>query len=454
MGMGKEPLPASKGSTATLIFQLGTARSNPGETVAVVGSCYELGDWQPEQAVALLTDEQCYPCWRSEKVVLTCQPEESCKLTFKYKYVLSQGAEKVLSWEDSIADRQVSIPLADLEHGSVWLVRDEAFDVACPTVLTRLAPKDVESKLLIVPEETPEVEEVAAAPLFDAQYSLVGRSPIAKGGFSSVWRCRRRSGGLPGKEFAVKRVDTSQLPQRGRRFLFGQGAFAGEIKLHQLLHHPNVVSLVEVFHDACSDMVSLVMEYCRGGDLLEIVLQERAVIGKGLGEPAARSVSRQLFQALAFLHGQGVVHRDVKCENIFRLEANSEASLEAATFKLGDFGLAACVMPEEVLIEQVGSPSTSAPEVVHGRPYGKLADVWSAGAAIFTVLAARRPFEASSYSQMLRAFGKAQVTFNGESWDHVSEAAKTLVSELMQHDPRKRPSADEALQHPWISGEA
>ncbi|CAL1137025.1 unnamed protein product [Cladocopium goreaui] len=68
-------------------------------------------------------------------------------------------------------------------------------------------------------------------------------------------------------------------------------------------------------------------------------------------------------------------------------EAPQTLALEDCTYKLGDFGLAACVMPDEVLLDQVGSPSTSAPEVVRGRPYGKPADLWSAGAAIYTLLA-------------------------------------------------------------------
>jgi len=246
----------------------------------------------------------------------------------------------------------------------------------------------------------------------------------------------------------VKRIDTSQLPARGLRFLYGQGTCVGEIHLHHTLHHPNCVQLIEAFNDRSASMVSLVLEFCRGGDLLEIVLDHREKHGRGLDELVVKPLTQQLFKALNFLHNRGVVHRDVKCENIFCLEDRKTAPLESATFKLGDFGLAACVMPNEVLMDQVGSPSTSAPEVVHGHPYGKLADVWSAGAAIFTALFAKRPPEAT----VLHKLGnKVEKLLTGELWESISEDAKDLLKSMMQPSPLKRTSAAQVLEHPWCA---
>jgi len=433
--------------SVTLIFQLDCAHTSFGERLQVVGSLEELGTWLPEQALPLATDEHTYPAWRSQKVVLGRKTDIN-SVIFQYKYVLDRrdlGQE--VEWEVNISDREVCIPLEDLREDAVWLIRDDAFDVPGHTVMEKINPKVPIEDVPSVPEQTPEVEEPTEAPLFDARYSLVGRSAFARGGFSSVWRCRRRVGGV---EYAVKRVDTKQLNRRALRFLLGNGACLGEVHLHQLLEHPNVVQLVEVFHDSCSDLVSLVMEYCRGGDLLEIVLEHRAANGTGLAEPVARAGIRQLFHALTFLHSQGIIHRDVKCENIFRLEAPNAGPLETATLKLGDFGLAACVKPGEVLLEQVGSPSTSAPEVVHGRPYGRPADIWSAGAVLYTVLAARRPFEASSYSQMVRDVGEAKIDLSDESWQSTTEVARDFLSWLMQRDAISRPSAADVLQHDWL----
>jgi serine/threonine protein kinase len=218
--------------------------------------------------------------------------------------------------------------------------------------------------------------------------------------------------------------------------------------LHRDLSHPNVVELRDVFDD--TQYASLVMEYCAGGDLLEIVLGHHRAYGQGFPELAAASLTQQFFGALAYVHKRGIVHRDIKCENVFQVQAVGTVPLERATFKLGDFGLAARINHDEVLLEQVGSPSTSAPEVIHGRPYGQAADMWSAGAVVYTVLAARRPFEASTYAQMVRNASKGKVVLKGGLWDATSAAACNLIESLMQADSAKRPTADGALKSPWL----
>ncbi|CAK9067683.1 unnamed protein product [Durusdinium trenchii] len=211
----------------------------------------------------------------------------------------------------------------------------------------------------------------------------------------------------------------------------------------------NLVELIDAFHDEGSKMVSIVLEFCIGGDMLEVMSRHRGKNSKGLRESATCRAMTHMFRALAYLHEQGVVHRDVKCENVFKLEAPNQMTLEDCTYKLGDLGLAACVMPDEVLMEQVGSPSTSAPEVVRGRPYGKPADLWSAGAAIYTLLAGRRPFEASSYHQMVKVMSKVEVTYTGDTWLRTSKAAMELLLELLQENPDKRPTAAKVLKHAW-----
>mmetsp|Transcript_2757 Transcript_2757/g.6512 ORF Transcript_2757/g.6512 Transcript_2757/m.6512 type:complete len:474 (-) Transcript_2757:136-1557(-) len=452
-------------STLSLFFHIDIAQSTPGEHLHVVGSHEGLGAWNPDKGARLTTNERTYPVWRSRQIELRCAPEDSSTvLVLKYKYVLDRRELKQgFLWEESIPDREVQIPWSQDCDCAVWLIRDSAFNREGATKVTKLAPgakllrspqQETSEGLISVPEETPEAEEPTETPLFDAKYALVGRRPFAKGGFSSVWRCRRQgSAGVGTEEFAAKRIDLAGLHVKGKRCIFGHGVQPGEIRLHQNLHHPNIVELIDTFHDDSSKMVSLVLEFCKGGDLLEVMSRHREKNSKGLRESATRRAMKHTFQALAYLHEQGVVHRDVKCENVFKVEAPNTVDLEDCTYKLGDFGLAACVMPDEVLMDQVGSPSTSAPEVVRGRPYGKPADMWSAGAAIYTLLAGRRPFEASSYMQMVRVMSKVEVSFSDDTWSRTSKAAVDLLGELMQEAPEKRPSSCNILKHPWCQRE-
>ncbi|CAE7158513.1 CPK2 [Symbiodinium pilosum] len=185
------------------------------------------------------------------------------------------------------------------------------------------------------------------------------------------------------------RRDMRQFPL----FIF---AVAGQFRLMK----ENIVELIDARRDVLLTSLAgmlLPSHYdstFEGGDLLEVMQGPY-----GLSTPHPATALAKIFTIAALeqsLHQMCVVHRDVKCENVFKVEAPNTVALEDCTYKLGDFGLAACVMPDEVLMDQVGSPSTSAPEVVRGRPYGKPADMWSAGAAIYTLLAGRRPFEAGS----------------------------------------------------------
>jgi serine/threonine protein kinase len=283
-------------------------------------------------------------------------------------------------------------------------------------------------------EHTLNIEKVS----FHNSYDLLGDAPMASGGFSHVWRCSRR--GNVGAIRAVKIVNLDKLSQRGRRFLLGHNNRHGEIQLHQSLCHPHIVELMEVFHD--SGVASLVMEYCHGGDLLEIVLQHRELHRTGLPEDGAARVMAHLCLALAYLHGNRIIHRDVKCENVLQMEVRGTA-LDAATFKLGDLGLAARLLKDQVLLEQVGSPSTSAPEVLLGRPHAMPADMWSAGATLFTMLAARRPWDG-----VTATVGK--ISLQGGCWEKTSDSVRNLVEQLLHPDPLLRISAEAALQHPWL----
>jgi len=418
-------------------------------------------------------------------------------VTVTYKYVrdrrrLGQG----FVWESNI-NRQVSIPWGskiESEAGTVWVVSDAAFDapgIACVTDAQsctlshfraqarhnpRYAPERTSDP---PPETTPEPQStlplravnaaVAFPPLleneekmallggcvqgFDASYRMCGDAPVAKGGFSTVWRCRRRQ--APEEEDhdqrAVKRIFTDKMPQRDRRLLFGSSTSSsnqsGELALHAILpEHPNIVKLFETFVEQDPGVVSLVMRLCQGGDLLDLVLEHQRTQGRGLSETAAANVARQLFAALVFLHSHHVLHRDVKAENILQLEARKDASIERATFCLGDFGLATRVRTDEVVMCKVGSPSTVAPEVLAGRPYGQPADLWSAGAVLFTALAARRPRADGSTNSM-----KA-VELVGKPWDESSEDLKDLLGALLQLDGARRPSAAEAKVHKWVTG--
>merc|ERR1719502_2305755 len=106
---------------------------------------------------------------------------------------------------------------------------------------------------------------------FEANYELVGDGLLGEGTFGVVWRCRALRGNDRSIK-AVKRVWKSRLKSRDIRNLFGQTGKEGEIKMHLRLKHPHIVELHEYFDD--SQTVSLVMEYCAGGDLFDLIADQ------------------------------------------------------------------------------------------------------------------------------------------------------------------------------------
>ncbi|CAI5461089.1 unnamed protein product [Closterium sp. Yama58-4] len=161
----------------------------------------------------------------------------------------------------------------------------------------------------------------------------------------------------------------------------------------------------------------------------------------GLPEPLAADIFRQLVSAVAHCHSHGVIHRDIKLENVLLTSG--------MPLKLADFGLAKILKPpESEAIGDTGSKLYKAPEVYERRWYTTQADMWSLGIVLYALLSARFP-ETDSRTGFL-ANTTREVLFKGRLWGTVSESAKDLILRLLSYDPVMRPTCEEALRHPWI----
>ncbi|OVA03272.1 Protein kinase domain [Macleaya cordata] len=146
----------------------------------------------------------------------------------------------------------------------------------------------------------------------------------------------------------------------------------------------------------------------------------------------------------AMCHKHGVMHRDLKPENF--LFANKK---ETAPLKAIDFGLSVFFKPGERFTEIVGSPYYMAPEVLK-RNYGPEVDVWSAGVILYILLCGVPPFWAETEQGVAQAIIRSVIDFKRDPWPKVSDNAKDLVRRMLDPDPKKRLSAHEVLDHPWL----
>lgn len=202
------------------------------------------------------------------------------------------------------------------------------------------------------------------------------------------------------------------------------------------LSHPNITRLIEVFDTPLETVV--VFELLGGG-----TLQTRLGRVGQLSEDTTRLVLRQLGAALAYIHDQRVVHRDVTAEHvIFEAQGIDEG------VKLTGFSTA-CVLPEggsdSSLTEPCGKAGYMAPELSVDPPrYGRPMDVWSLGALAYLCLCGFAPLVELSAVRF-------SCEFPSPYWDRVSPQARAWVAALLVRDPERRPTAREVLDLGYLA---
>ncbi|XP_023901142.1 calcium-dependent protein kinase 32 [Quercus suber] len=262
----------------------------------------------------------------------------------------------------------------------------------------------------------------------EARYEL-GRE-LGRGEFGITYLCtdRETAETLACKSISKKKLRTPVDIEDVRREV--------EIMKH-LPQHPNIVTLKDTYED--DDAVHIVMELCEGGELFD-----RIVARGHYTERAAAAVTKTIVEVVQMCHMHGVMHRDLKPENF--LFANKK---ETSPLKAIDFGLSIFFKPGETFAEIVGSPYYMAPEVLK-RNYGPEIDVWSAGVILYILLCGVPPFWAETEQGVAQAIIRSVVDFKRDPWPRVSDNAKDLVKKMLDPDPKRRLTAQDVLDHPWL----
>lgn len=209
------------------------------------------------------------------------------------------------------------------------------------------------------------------------------------------------------------------------------------------IDHDNIVATYDVFDTR--DNLFIVMEYMPGGMLYDILANEGY-----FSEKNAAAVMRDLLQAVKCLHDNDIVHRDIKPENVLAL--NKAWPLKV---KLADFGLADFVLEnsfgEKSTCGMYGTPFFVAPEVIRAETYTPAVDIWSLGVLAYNMLSGKLPFDGNNIKEVLRRVRAGKYSFPSSEWDDISHDAKHFISGLLELDPKKRLTAQQALQHPWLT---
>jgi len=152
-----------------------------------------------------------------------------------------------------------------------------------------------------------------------------------------------------------------------------------------MCQHVNIVKLLDLFEN--SDHYYIVLEYMAGKDLFDYIQKRNFV----LNEDRVKQIGIQIIQAVRYLHEFGIVHRDLKLENIMMSDTSNLAKP-----KIVDFGLAKIIGPSETADEPFGTLGYVAPEVLKKKPYTFSCDVWSIGCILYALLSGSLPFDHES----------------------------------------------------------
>jgi len=287
---------------------------------------------------------------------------------------------------------------------------------------------------------------------------------LGKGQFGVTHRVVQSSTNV---DRAMKTIDKQKAVDSGCPFALLQK----EIELLAMLDHPHILRLFEYYEDAQN--VYIITDVCYGGELLDIV-KEHAALSKPLPENWVSRVFSQILEAIAYCHGKGVMHKDLKFDNIMlRTKVTSESPIEEIHVVVIDVGLSELFGPQhgkEVRSTHfAGNLSTIAPEVI-AHDFSHKCDIWSIGCLLFATLNSRPIFYTDQEGQRvlwtypfvpvpsekdqlgLRSLIDAHVA--GPPMDvvaHASSEAQDAVERMLQINERQRPSANECLELSWFA---
>ncbi|RCV10452.1 hypothetical protein SEVIR_2G119700v4 [Setaria viridis] len=266
---------------------------------------------------------------------------------------------------------------------------------------------------------------------------------LGEGSFGVVVKARHRA---TGEAVAVKRARASDL----RAVLREAGCLAA------CRGHPSVVGIRDVVEDAATGDVFLVMEFV-GASLRRLL---RRAAAARFPEARARAAMRQLLRGAERMHGAGIIHRDIKPDNILVGAGGA--------VKICDLGLATPARPEGAAYPErrVGTLPYRSPEQLAGhRDYGPGVDIWALGCVMAELLTGRFMFDEETDDAMLarvtelgRALGeKGLKAFDDwpafQGLPELSPGAQEVLAGLLAVEPRDRLTAAAALQHPWFAEE-
>ena len=246
---------------------------------------------------------------------------------------------------------------------------------------------------------------------------------LGKGSFGSVIIVTRKQ---DNKQYAMKRVNINNLSEKEKL------CSLNEIRLLSSLNHPNIIGYKEAFFDLNSKTLNIVMEYAEHGDLHKKI-KSNIKNHRYFTEDTIWDWVIQIFEGLKYLHDNKIMHRDLKCANIFLSKKG--------ILKLGDLNVS-IIAKMGMAKTRTGTPYYCSPEIWKDLPYDYKSDIWSLGCIIYELCMLKPPFRGTSLKQLCLNVIKGQYLPVNK---YYSDDIREIISKMLVVDPNKRASIDELL---------
>ena len=262
--------------------------------------------------------------------------------------------------------------------------------------------------------------------------------PIGNGGFGKVYKAMHNSSK---QIFAIKIIDYTKGSEEDKSNIsFNYKSIQQETALMRLVNKSDyIIKYYGSYYSRESNTIWLILEYCSAGSAVDLML----AMGRTLSEVEVATIMEMVLKGLIYIHELDLIHRDIKGANIMLSEDGYA--------KLGDFGIGIQMTDDEYRTSKKGSPHWMSPQVILNKNYDTKTDIWSLGITCLELVEGEPPFADLNPDEVM-----SQIANNPPKAEDIIDAKEhtdefiDFVNLCLELNPKKRPSANKLIKHPFI----